>query len=67
MMERVEARALAAAEAAAERARARVAVALAEVPGVSAEVVEGGVLVRGRRLAARWVADARLRWIGGGL
>lgn len=54
-------------KAALERARERVAAALREVPGVQTEVVDEGVVVRGRGLRARWLKDARLRWIGGWL
>ena len=54
-----------AAEAVAARWRRRIADRLRTVGGVAAEVVDGGVVVRGRRLRARWLGDARLRWIGG--
>ncbi len=65
MMAAVEARGRAAAERALARARARVAAALAAVPGVVPEIVDDGVIARGRRLKARWLTDARLRWLGG--
>jgi hypothetical protein len=55
------------AEAARVRLRARVAAMLGEVPGIGVEEVDDGVVVSGRRIAARWINDARLRWLGDAL
>ncbi len=49
-----------------ERRRHALVDELARVPGVRAEIAEDGVAVRGRRLAARWLTDTRLRWLGRG-
>lgn len=46
------------------RAKAALVQRLAGVRGVEAEETPAGVTVRGRRLGARWLTDARLRWIG---
>ncbi len=54
-----------AAERAAERWRRRVAARLRDIAGVSVEIEDDGVVARGRRLRARWLKDARLRWLGG--
>lgn len=43
----------------------RVRSAVGEVSGVVVEEVEGGIVASGRRLKARWLDDARLRWLGG--
>ncbi|URW75450.1 hypothetical protein M9980_13085 [Sphingomonas donggukensis] len=64
MTARIEARVRRVAGAAVARARERVAAALAGVPGVAVEIGEDGVAVSGRRLKARWLNDARLRWLG---
>lgn len=53
------------AEARRRRVVGRLGASLAAVPGVRAEIVAGGVLLTGRRLAARARTDARLRWIAG--
>jgi hypothetical protein len=55
------------AKAARVRLRGRVAAVLGDVPGISAEETDEGVVVSGRRLRARWINDARLRWLGDGL
>ena len=47
--------------AAAERVRAAVAEAL---PGARVTIEGEGVRVEGRGVLRRWLADARLRWIG---
>ena len=65
MIAAVEARGRAVAARAVERAKARVATALGAVPGVVPEIVDDGVVARGRRLRVRWLNDARLRWLGG--
>jgi len=36
-----------------------------EVPGIAGDIVDEGVVVRGRGLRRRWLNDARLRWLGG--
>lgn len=45
--------------------RARIADRLRAAGGIDVEVRDGGVVARGRGLRARWLTDARLRWIGG--
>ena len=65
MMARLERRGTAMADTAVARWRRRVAEAIGQVPGVTAEIVDDGVVARGRRLKARWLTDARLRWLGG--
>jgi hypothetical protein len=52
------------AERAAAHWRARIADRL-RARGIPAHVRPDGVLAEGRRLKARWLNDARLRWIGG--
>ncbi|MES2442782.1 MAG: hypothetical protein V4574_08115 [Pseudomonadota bacterium] len=53
-------------DAAAARAVRRVAERVrAEVPGVTAEPEDGRVVIRGRSLRRRLIAEAGLRWIGG--
>lgn len=60
MLDKVEARALAAGKIAAARARMRVAQALSQsLPGVTVTVEEGAIVLSGR---LDW-DDARLRWI----
>lgn len=61
----LEARGIVLAEDAVARAKARVRDAVADVPGVRAEITDDGVVASGRRLRARWLNDARLRWLGG--
>lgn len=53
-----------AAEAARKRLRGRVVALLSTVPGIGVEEADDGVVVSGRRLRARWLNDARLRWLG---
>lgn len=65
MMRGLEARGAALAEAAVTRAKRRALAAIGAVPGVRAEIVDDGVAATGRRLRARWLNDARLRWLGG--
>ena len=67
MMARLEMRGRVLAERAARHAQDRVREVLAGVPGVTPEIVDEGVVVRGRGLRRRWLDDARLRWIGGWL
>jgi hypothetical protein len=55
------------AEAARVRLQGRVAAVLAGVAGIRVEEVDDGVAVSGRRLRARWINDARLRWLGDAL
>jgi hypothetical protein len=59
---------IAAVERAAERARVRlrqrVAAVLRPMPGIRVEEADADVIVSGRRLRARWINDARLRWLG---
>jgi len=45
--------------------RARVVERLRTMPGLGAEPMDDGVRVTGGRLRARWLTDARLRWLGG--
>jgi hypothetical protein len=52
-------------DAAVARAKARAMAALGDVPGITVEEIEGGIVATGRRLKARWLSDARLRWLGG--
>lgn len=52
-------------DAAVARGKARVLAALSDVPGIAAEEIEDGIVASGRRLRARWLTDARLRWLGG--
>jgi hypothetical protein len=47
------------------RWRTRIADRLRDIGGVEVAVGHDGVVVRGRRLRARWLRDARLRWLGG--
>lgn len=63
MFGKLEARARARAEAAAARASARLAARI-DVPGMRAEAGRAGVTLSGRGLRRRWLADARLRWLG---
>ncbi len=63
----IEAAAAPRAEAAAARWRERVSARLNAVPGLTPERTPDGVRVSGRRLRARWLSDARLRWLGDGL
>lgn len=65
MIAGLEARARAIGAAAVARTCVRVRDAIAAVPGVSAEIDEGGIVATGKRLRARWLTDARLRWLGG--
>ena len=65
MMAPLEARARALAERRVSAARERVREMLNGVAGVTAEIVDEGVVVRGRGLRRRWLNDARLRWLGG--
>ena len=67
MMGGLEARGRALAARAVEAARVRVRDAVAAVPGTTPEILDEGVVVRGRALRRRWLNDARLRWIGGWL
>ncbi|WP_326525296.1 hypothetical protein [Sphingomonas sp.] len=67
MKGRLEARASAIGRAAVGRWRARIAARLGIVPGVTVTESGEGVVITGRRLRRRWLADARLRWIGGWL
>lgn len=53
------------AETRARRWRGRIAARLGALSGVRAEAFDGGVTVSGRGLKARWLRDARLRWLGG--
>ncbi|MES2337816.1 MAG: hypothetical protein V4537_06965 [Pseudomonadota bacterium] len=61
----LEARGRAIGAAAVARWRARVAAQLREVPGLRIEERDDGLVVTGRRLRARWLRDAALRWLGG--
>ena len=54
-----------AAERAADRWRRRLAAGLRDIAGVTVEIENDGIVARGRRLRARWLKDARLRWLGG--
>lgn len=65
MIAGIEARGRALAAAAVARAIRRAHAAIAATPGVSAATVDDGVVATGRRLRARWLSDARLRWLGG--
>ncbi|MGJ3629191.1 hypothetical protein AB5I41_24285 [Sphingomonas sp. MMS24-JH45] len=47
------------------RAKARVVAALGEVPGVAVREVSEGVVIEGRGLVRRLLADARLRHVAG--
>jgi len=47
--------------AAIERGAARIAAAL---PDITVDATADGVVLSGRGLSRRWVADVRLRWIG---
>ena len=51
-------------ERAAER-RAQIAARLRGGGGIDVEVRGDGVVASGKRLKARWLRDAGLRWIGG--
>lgn len=53
------------AERAAAGWRARIAERLCGIGGIEADIEDDGIVVRGRRLRARWLRDARLRWLGG--
>ena len=65
MMARVEMRGRTLAERRVSAARERVRDAVGAVPGTGVEIVDEGVVVRGRGLRRRWLNDARLRWLGG--
>jgi hypothetical protein len=67
-MNRLEARA----EAVGERAAAQTALRLRDaareaLPGLTVEAEAGRVVISGRGLWRRWLADAALRWPGGWL
>ena len=63
-MRALEERARAIGARAAGRRRDAVVREVAEVPGVSAHVEGEDVVIEGRALLDRWVADARLRYLG---
>lgn len=52
-------------EAARARLTERVRGALAEVPGVTAAIEDGEVVLRGRRLGVRAMTEPALRWVAG--
>ena len=47
-----------------EKAKAALAARLSRDRSIRVEHVPAGIAISGRRLAARWLNDARLRWIG---
>ena len=61
----LEARGRALAEAAVAKATRRARDTIGAVPGVRSEIVDDGIVATGKRLRARWLSDARLRWLGG--